>query len=138
LRCFGHRPWLAAVLTGLIWGVFHYPLILIGFEGYENLAVGLAIFPVFTVLQSIVLGWLRLRTGSIWASCLAHATANGIGGSLTADLFLGGGWFPLTSYAGVLGWMPLGALCAWILLTGRLRAAPSPPEHFLFPALPNS
>ena len=122
LRWFGDRPLLAAVLTGLVWGVFHYPLILVGFEGYENLAVGLAIFPVFTILQSIVLGWLRQRTGSVWVSCLAHAAANGIGGSLTAYLFLGGGSFLLTSYAGVLGWIPLGAICAWILLIGRRRA----------------
>jgi uncharacterized protein len=123
LRWFDNRPLLAAVLTGVVWGVFHYPLILVGFEGYENLAVGLAIFPVFTILLSILLGWLRQRSGSIWVSCLAHAASNGIGGSITAYLFQGGGSFVLTSYAGVLGWIPLGAICAWILLTGRLRVA---------------
>ena len=68
--------------------MFHYPLILVGFEGFENLAVGLAIFPEFKLLQSILQGWLRQRTGSIWVSCLAHAAAIGIGGSLTAYLFL--------------------------------------------------
>src|SRR5437868_166113 len=31
LRWFPQRPLLAAVLTGLVWGVFHYPLILVGF-----------------------------------------------------------------------------------------------------------
>jgi uncharacterized protein len=135
LRWFGDRPLLAAVLTGLVWGVFHYPLIVVGFEGYENLAAGLAVFPVFTILQSIVLGWLRQRTGTIWVSCLAHAAANGIGGSLTAYLFLGGGSFLLTSYAGVLGWMPLGAVCAWILLTGRLRVATTRPQSSIRGAL---
>jgi uncharacterized protein len=123
LRWFGHRPLLAAVLTGTVWGVFHYPLILVGFEGYENPVVGLAIFPVFTVLQSVLQGWLRQRSGSIWTSCLAHSAANGIGGSMTAYLFLGGGHFVLTSYAGVLAWIPLGVICAWILLTHQLEAA---------------
>jgi membrane protease YdiL (CAAX protease family) len=121
VRWFRHQPLTAAVMTGLVWGVFHYPVILLGFEGYENVALGLVVFPVFTVLLSAILGWLRQRTGSIWAGCLAHAAANTTGGSLTAYLFYGGGQWLLTSYAGVLAWLPLGGVCAWILLTRRLE-----------------
>jgi membrane protease YdiL (CAAX protease family) len=116
----GRRPLPAALLTGLVWGVFHYPVILVGFEGYENPMVGLAIFPVFTMLLSVIFGWLRRRTGSVWCTCLGHAAANGSGGALTAYLFLAGGRFILTSYAGVLGWLPLGAICAWIIVTRQL------------------
>src|SRR5262245_33947228 len=54
LRMFADRPIVAAIATGLIWGVFHYPLIFLGFEGYENPAIGLVIFPVFTILMSII------------------------------------------------------------------------------------
>src|SRR5262249_33990254 len=75
LRLFGGRMLPAALLTGLIWGIFHWPLILIGYEGYENVFVGLAIFPVFTMLYSLLLGWLRTRSGSIWVTCLGHAAA---------------------------------------------------------------
>lgn len=120
LRVFTGRPLLAACATGLVWGVFHYPVILAGFEGYENVYLGLAIFPVFTILLSIIFGWLRLRTDSVWVTCLAHSASNGIGGSLTAYLYFGGGSFLLTSYAGVLGWLPLGAICVWIVLTRQL------------------
>jgi membrane protease YdiL (CAAX protease family) len=118
------RPLYAAILTGLIWGVFHYPVILVGFEGYENVLLGLAAFPVSTVLLSIIFAWLRLKSGSVWVTCLAHAATNGIGGGLTAYMFLDGGHFLLTSYLGVLGWVPLGILCAWIVLTGRLASGP--------------
>src|SRR5205085_10078765 len=106
----------AGLATGRCWrrcsparcGAFSITrLILVGFEAYENRAIGLAIFPVFTILQSILQGWLRQRTGSIWTSCVAHSAANGIGGSVTAYLFLGGGHFLLTSHAGVLGCTPL-------------------------------
>jgi membrane protease YdiL (CAAX protease family) len=126
LRLFRSSPVLAAVATGLVWGVFHYPVILVGYEGYENLYLGLLVFPVFTILLSIVFGWLRQRTGSVWSTCLAHSAANGMGGGLTAHLYVGGGSFVLASYAGVLGLVPLGLLAAWLVLTGRLVAADAP------------
>jgi CAAX protease family protein len=116
----GRRPLLAAIFTGLVWGAFHFPVILAGFEGYENVALGLVTFPVFTVLLSVIFGWLRERAGSTWVTCLAHSASNFVGGSLSAYLFLGSGSFILTSFAGVLTWIPLGAICAWIVLTGRL------------------
>ena len=37
-------------------------------------------------------------------------------------LFLGGPSWIFVSYLGVFGWVPLGALCASNVLTGRLRA----------------
>jgi membrane protease YdiL (CAAX protease family) len=125
LRLLAHRPLLAAASTGLIWGVFHYPVILVGYEGYEHVLLGLAIFPVFTILLSIILGWLRLKTGSVWVTCLAHAAANGLGGSLTAYLFLHSGHFSLLSYAGILAWIPLGVICTLLFLTGQLRQGPT-------------
>ena len=76
-----------------------------------------------TVLLSIVFGWLRLRTGSVWAASLAHAASNAIGGSLTLLLFLGGPDTILVGYTGMLSWIPLGALCAWIVLSGQMRTA---------------
>ncbi len=79
-------------------------------------------------------GWLRLRTGSIWSSSLAHSATNAIGGSLTALLFLGEPNGLFWGYLGVLSWIPLGALCAWIVLTGQL--APQPPAEQSGGALP--
>jgi uncharacterized protein len=123
LRIADGRPLLAAVITGLIWGVYHYPVILVGFEGFENTLLGLIIFPVTTVLLSIVFGWLRYKTGSIWVTCLAHSATNGVGGALLAYLYMGGGSFLLASYVGVLGWLPLGLLSLGLLMTGQLKRA---------------
>lgn len=121
LRIAEGRPLLAAVATGLIWGVYHYPVILVGFEGFENTLLGLIVFPVTTILLSIVFGWLRAKTGSVWVTCLAHSATNGVGGALLAYLYLGGGAFLWTSYVGMLGWIPLGMLCVGLLVTGQLR-----------------
>jgi membrane protease YdiL (CAAX protease family) len=126
-RLFSGHSVPAALLTGLIWGVFHWPLILVGYEGYENVLVGLAIFPIFTMLYSLVLGWLRARSGSVWAACVGHAAANGSGGALTAVLFVHSGHFILLSYAGVLAWIPLGALGAVLILSAQPRRSPARP-----------
>jgi hypothetical protein len=77
---------------------------------------------VSTILLSIIFGWLRLRTGSVWAPSLAHAATNAIGGSLTMLLFAGGPDSIFVGYLGLLGWLPLGVLCAWIVFSGQLRS----------------
>ena len=121
IRLLAERPALAAVVTGLIWGLWHYPLILLGYEHYENIDAGLLVFPVSTIMLSIIFGWLRLKTGSIWSSSIAHGATNNFGASLTFLLFVGGPNFTFVSYLGILSWIPLGALCAWILLTKQLN-----------------
>jgi membrane protease YdiL (CAAX protease family) len=124
-RLFPDRPLLAALATGVVWGLWHLPLNLRGynFPGYPFLGMG--VFTVSTVLLSIVFGWLRARTGSVWASSLAHAATNVVGGTLALLLF--GGADPLFSaYLGILSWVPLGALCIWIVARGGLRSARTP------------
>jgi membrane protease YdiL (CAAX protease family) len=121
IRLLAERPLMAAISTGLIWGIWHYPLVFIGYERYENKFLGLLIFTVFTVLLSIIFGWLRLKTGSVWAASLAHGATNTIGGSLTLMLFYGGSNWMWVGYNGILAWIPLGIVCAWIILTGRLQ-----------------
>jgi len=121
IRLMAHRPLPAAIITGLIWGIWHYPVNLQGYNYPDNRILGLFIFPVFTVLLSIILGWLRLKTGSIWSASLAHAATNAIGGGLLILLFMGAPNWVFVGYTGILSWIPLGALCAWIILTGQLR-----------------
>lgn len=118
IRLFAKRPLLAAIATGLIWGVWHYPVILMGYQRYENPWLGLLLFPVFTTLLSIILGWLQLKTGSVWAASLAHGATNSVSGSLLLLLFFGGSNWTLVT---VLLWIPLGVLCAWIIFNHQLN-----------------
>jgi membrane protease YdiL (CAAX protease family) len=120
VRLFSRRPLLAAIATGLIWGAWHYPINLRGYNFPGHPVAGLIVFPISTVLLSIVLGWLRLRTGSVWATSLAHAATNAIGGSLTTFLYLGGADMIFVGYLGLLSWVPLGLLCIWIVYSGQL------------------
>jgi len=120
-RLFPGRPLLAAVVTGIIWGTWHYPLNIRGYNYPEHPLLGLLLFPVSCILMSIIFGWLKTRSTSIWTVCVAHSATNAIGGSLTLLLFTGRADFIFIGYLGLLSWIPLGALSAWIIFTGRLK-----------------
>jgi len=107
----------------VIWGVWHYPLLLRGYDFPDHRLAGMMVFTVSTIFISIIFGWLFQKTGSIWSSSLAHSATNVIGGQLTVLLFGGGASFVLVSYVGILGLVPLGALSAWIVATGQLKPA---------------
>ena len=125
VRLLGHRPLMAAVVTGIIWGLWHLPLILRGYNFPDQPMLGMFVFTVSAIMLSIIFGWLRARTGSIWSSSLAHAATNAVGGSLTLLLFTGGANWIFVSYVGVLAWVPLGLLSVWIVLAGQLKDLPS-------------
>lgn len=127
-RLFPGRPLAAAVATGVIWGVWHYPLILRGYDFGDQAKVGAGVFLVTTVLLSIIFGWLMERTGSIWVSSLAHSATNAVGGSLTLLWFYRAGIPVLTAYVGVLAWPALLLTSIAILLFGY-RAAGPPAGH---------
>ena len=121
IRLLADRPLLAAIATGIIWGIWHYPLIFMGYERYDNQILGLLIFTIFTILLSIILGWLRLTTGSVWAASVGHGATNAIGGSLTLMLFSGSKNWMWVGYNGILAWIPLGIVCLWLIFTGKLQ-----------------
>jgi uncharacterized protein len=122
LRLFPRAPVLSAVGTGVTWAAWHWPLTLRGFDYPDHPLIGsLLVFPVSCIFVSIIFGWLRLQSGSIWCCSLAHSAANVIEGGLFILLFGGGSNFMIVSPAGLLGWIPLGALSAWIVLTGQLK-----------------
>lgn len=65
------------VAVGIIWGLWHAPLILMGYNypSYPN-AVGISAFTVWTVMTGYFLGWLRVKSGSVYSCALAHGAIN--------------------------------------------------------------
>jgi membrane protease YdiL (CAAX protease family) len=67
----------ASVGTGLIWGVWHWPVIL--WSTYHSAAplwYTLVFFTLMTVALSFLFSWLRLRSKSVWPCALLHASHN--------------------------------------------------------------
>ncbi len=68
----------AIFLTGIIWGLWHTPLILlIGYNyPHHRDLVGVVFFTILTVFMSIYLSWLRIKSGSVYASAIGHGAIN--------------------------------------------------------------
>lgn len=124
-RLFPDAPMASALATGLIWGVWHYPLILRGYNYPDQPLLGAAIFTVFTVLISYVFGWFYRRGGSIWCASLAHAATNTVG-SLALLWLAGMGGPIITSYGGLLALLPLTAITIVLALIDRYWPASAP------------
>jgi membrane protease YdiL (CAAX protease family) len=74
----------AILLIGLIWGIWHWPVILMGYEYGFNYPgypwAGPLLFLWVTFGSGIFLGWLTLRGKSIWPAVIGHAAINGVAG----------------------------------------------------------
>ncbi|MCC6147860.1 MAG: CPBP family intramembrane metalloprotease, partial [Anaerolineaceae bacterium] len=121
----------AMLWMGVIWGVWHWPVIAMGHNyglDYSGAPwLGMLMMVVFTFITGTLLGWITLRSGSIWPAVIGHAAINGIA-SLPA-LFLQGNPNPL------IGPLPVGLIplivwavpAAYLLFTPRLfQQGPQP------------
>jgi membrane protease YdiL (CAAX protease family) len=130
LRLLADHPLRAAVATGLIWGVWHYPLILVGGQPTEDRFQTILLFPVATTVLSVFLGWLRFRTSSVWATSVGHASNNITELNLTQLAFTGstGGTLPASASAPII--LAEAIVLLGIVATDHLvilrRAAPIP------------
>jgi membrane protease YdiL (CAAX protease family) len=74
----------AMLLMGVIWGVWHWPVIFMGYEygfsypGYPW--AGPLLFIWVTFGMGTFLGWLTLRSKSVWPAVIGHAAVNGVAG----------------------------------------------------------
>lgn len=134
----GWRGWLVSrlepmgktatvLLSGAVWGLWHAPLILLGYN-YPGVPgwLGLAAMMGFTISFGAVLAWLRLASGSVWPAALAHGALNAAAGlflvfSATTDLDM-----LVVAPLGWTGWIlpiVLGGLLLWKLPRQRARTA---------------
>jgi uncharacterized protein len=118
----------ALLVMGVVWGLWHAPLILLGYN-YPGVPgwLGLTCMVVMCVLVGAVFGWLRIRSDSVWPAALAHGAFNAAAGS--ALLFAAAGEPVDTTRATVLGWsgwiVPL-VLVVVLVATGAFaRQAPT-------------
>jgi membrane protease YdiL (CAAX protease family) len=68
----------AVVISAVIWAIWHAPFALSGIQHLEGIPAALAavIMPLIIVGPGLVIGWLWLRTESIWMIALAHGALN--------------------------------------------------------------
>ena len=93
----------ALALSGVIWGLWHAPLILLGYN-YPAAPgwLGLTMMIGMCIIVGAVFGWLRLRSESVWPAALAHGAFNAAAGF--SLIFAAAGESIDTTQATILGW----------------------------------
>ncbi len=65
------------LLSGCIWAVWHYPgLLFADYNAGTKPAFALSCFTFMVIADSFILGWLRLKSGSLWTGAVLHASHN--------------------------------------------------------------
>lgn len=90
------------LVSGIIWGLWHMPLIFVGINPERPIVLVAAIvFVVAATSMSYILNWVRLQTGSLWPVVVLHGAHN----SITQTAFIAatdGGAFWILVEVGVL------------------------------------
>jgi membrane protease YdiL (CAAX protease family) len=79
----------ATLLTGILWGLWHAPIIMLGHNYGSSWQAGILVMVTWTVPLSFLLTWARDRTGSVIAPAMLHGAFNGVVG-VFAYLIIGG------------------------------------------------
>lgn len=117
--------WPALLLTGIVWGLWHSPLVLLGYNFGLTDWRGVALMTGGCVAWGVLLGWSRLRSGSVWPAVVGHGGLNAAAGVVvlfaadasTVDMAVVG---PL----GVVSWACIAILVIVIAVAGAFRRQP--------------
>ena len=113
--------WRLSVLTGLVWGAWHAPIIAVGHNYPGEPVRGPLMMTAFTMLACPLIGHLRERAGSVFAASIFHGVINAVAPIsvlmvATENVFLDG-------FIGVPGFVVL-ALANLALFWGRRASNP--------------
>ncbi|KGQ22417.1 CPBP family intramembrane glutamic endopeptidase [Thermus filiformis] len=87
--------WPASLDIGLVWGLWHAPLVLLGYNYPQHPLAGVGMMTFFTLLLTPALLYVREKGGSLLAAALLHGTLNAVAGlsllavERTNDLLVG-------------------------------------------------
>ncbi|WP_422742999.1 type II CAAX prenyl endopeptidase Rce1 family protein [Mycobacterium sp. WMMD1722] len=118
------RPVATTFLTGLIWGVWHWPLPWVGYFGAHVDAgeafIAMLLWVPLSIMLEFVIGFVWGATGSVWPSTIVHG-----GGNLVVAVGLNtltGGALSVT-VSTVLYIVAMTPVVCGLLIAGRWRAA---------------
>jgi len=105
--------WKSSVMSGITWGIWYVPLVLMGYNYPENPNIGAVMMVLWCIGVSPLVSWVRIKGHSVAVAALFHGAINGVAG-LTTLLLIGseeltGG---LLGFAGLLT-LALANLMLW-------------------------
>lgn len=101
-----HKFWPSALFIGFVWGIWHFPIILMG-HNYPNEPIwGVPMMVVVCILMGILELYFVLKTRSMVVAAVMHGTFNAISGLVI--YFVRGGNDLLNGMPGLSGFIVMG------------------------------
>ncbi len=116
-------PRKAILISGVIGGVWHWPVIAMGHNYGPNYpgfpVLGMLAMVWFSIGFAALFSWGTLRSRSVWPAVIGHAVLNGLGS--IGILFAAGEIIPLLgpSPAGIISSLAFTIFAMWVLLDPR-------------------
>ncbi len=110
----GKRFFVAALVIGAVWGIWHAPLILMGHNYPDARILGVGMMVLFCILAGIIELYFVLKSGTVWPAVFIHGTINALGG-MGVLLFPAGSRL-LTGMTGVSGLLAMALIIALLYL----------------------
>ncbi|MDR0295532.1 MAG: CPBP family intramembrane metalloprotease [Prevotellaceae bacterium] len=95
----------ASLIIGLVWGLWHFPLILLGHNYPQHPVAGVGMMMVMCVLTSPVMIYIVIKSKSVITAAIFHGTFNAIAG--IGVFFLVGGNDLTNGVTGAAGFIAL-------------------------------
>lgn len=108
------------LFTGLVWGLWHAPLIVMGHNYPGQPVAGIAMMVLFCLAAGWLFDLTRTYSGSIWSACVLHGLINGTAGA--AAIFAWNGDVLVAGIAGLAGVIALLVLALAFRATVRRPA----------------
>ncbi|MCS7286941.1 MAG: CPBP family intramembrane glutamic endopeptidase [Anaerolineae bacterium] len=109
--------WKSQALIGLIWGLWHAPIILRGHNYPQHPVPGVLMMCLFCLFLSPIIGYIRLKSKSVLAATLMHGSLNGTAG--ISLLFIRGGNDLTVGITGAAGLIAMALANLAIYLWGK-------------------
>ncbi len=97
--------WKSSIFIGIIWGIWHAPLILMGHNYPHYPVIGVFMMTVWCILLAPIFSTIRIRAQSVVAAAILHGTLNATYG--ISVIMLKGGNELLVGMTGLAGFLVL-------------------------------
>ena len=106
------------LVSGLIWGTWHMPFVLLTFE--HERYVTAAVYFLLCVVLAVFMGWIRLASNSVWVAGMAHGAYNTFYQDFYDHSFAGPHKWFWAGEVGLLCSVTFGVLALWLYKTNRI------------------
>lgn len=65
-----------SIISGLIWAIWHWPIIILIYKGSGSLLLHITAFTVLIVAISVILAYYTFKSNSLWPAALFHSVHN--------------------------------------------------------------